>query len=332
MLRIAIAGAGFMGGTHAPRWAAEEGVHVVGVYSRSLERAAELAARVGARPTDSLDELLAMEADAVDICLPTDQHGGTALRALAAGRHVVCEKPVARSVEEGRRMLEAARAAGRLLLVAHVVRFWPEYARLRALVAEGAIGRPTSATAWRLQEGPGWVADSDARRAVNNGPVVDLQIHDTDYLMWLFGEPRRVAAYGGERHVHTTFLFEGGVAATAEAACDMPAGYPFTSYVRVRGEGGVAEYLFRAGGVRPDQSDGRASELLLHLPQGGRQRVDVPAGDPYTEQIRHFADCLRRGQESAVVRPESAVRSLAVALRVRDALDLGVPLGMGAAT
>jgi predicted dehydrogenase len=326
VLRILVAGAGFMGSTHALRWAAEDGVAVVGISGRTRARAEELARQVGARATDDLDELLSWQADVVDVCLPTALHSAVALRAFASGRHVVCEKPIALSVDEGWRMVEAARAAGRQLLVAHVLRFWPEYARLRALVAAGAIGRPTSATAWRLQEGPGWVPDPDARRAVNNGPVVDLQIHDTDLLLSLFGEPRWVAAQGGERHVQASFVFEGGVTATAEAACDMPAGYPFTSYLRVRGEGGVLEYLFRAGGVRPDAADGRVSALTLYPPGRPPERLDVPPGDPYTEEIRHFASCLARGQDSDLVPPAEAVRALAVSLRVRDALDAGVPL------
>ena len=323
MLRIALAGAGFMGMTHAARWAEQDDVQVIGVFSRSAERAHALADRVGARALTDLDALLALDADAVDICLPTDQHCRCALRALALGRHVVCEKPIALTVRDGRRMVAAARQAGRLLLVAHVVRFWPEYAHLRTLLAEGAIGRPTSAVAWRLQEGPGWVPDPDARRTHSGGPVVDLQIHDDDYLTWLFGDPRQVAAWGSERHVHAMLRFEGDVTATAEAACDLPAGYPFTSYVRVRGEQGVLEYLFRAGGVRPDQEAGRTSELLHHRPGQPATRIDVPSADPYGAQIRHFAACLRQGAPSPVIDAHDAIRALRTALRIRAALDAG---------
>jgi len=324
VLRVAIAGAGFMGGTHAPRWAAQEGVRVVGVYSRSLARAESVAGPVGAEAKDDIEALLRLEADVVDICLPTDTHREVALRAFAAGRHVVCEKPVALTVQDGEQMAAAARAAGRLLLVAHVVRFWPEYARLFELVREGAIGRPTSAVAERLQEGPGWTPDTGSVHARSGGQVVDLQIHDDDYLAWLFGMPRSVHCQGTARHMFTTYAFDGATA-TAEAASDMPAGYPFTSTVRVRGEGGVLEYVFRAGGTRPDEPGGGVSDLTLYRPGKPAERIAVPSGDPYTVQIAHFADCLRRGQPSAVVSPEGSIRALRVALAARESLETGRP-------
>lgn len=319
VLRVVVAGAGFMGGTHAPRWAAQDGVRVVGVYSRSRARAESVAGPLGAQATDDLRALLAMDADAIDICLPTDRHYAVALEALAAGRHVICEKPVALTVEDGERMELAADAANRILLVAHVVRFWPEYAHLFDLVHSGAIGRPTSAVAQRLQEGPGWVTDTASAYSHSGGQIVDLQIHDDDYLMWLFGMPRQVFACGGNRHMFTTFAFD-GVAATAEAASDLPTGYPFTSTIRVRGDGGVLEYVFRAGGARPDEAGGGLSELTLHQPGRPPQRIQVPPGDPYTVQIAHFAACLQRGEPSTVVTPAGAVRALRVALAARESL------------
>ena len=312
-----------MGQTHAPRWAAQDGVRVVGVHSRSRARAEALASPLGAAATDDLGALLDLEADVVDICLPTDRHAEVAVQAFAAGRHVVCEKPIALEPADGERMAAAARAAGRLLLVAHVVRFWPEYARLRAMLAEGAIGRPTSAAAERLQEGPGWAPDAGAVRAGSGGPPVDLQIHDHDYLAWIFGMPRWVSAVGGDRHIFTSYAFD-GAAATAEAACDLPAGYPFTSTVRVRGEGGVLEYDFRAGGVRPDEAGG-LSQLVLHRPQRAPELIAVEGADAYSAQIAHFAACLRRGEPSPVVSPEAAIRSLRIALAARRALDSGGP-------
>lgn len=325
MLRVAIAGAGFMGSTHAPRWAAQDGVRVVAVHSRSQARAEALAHPLGASATTDLEALLSADADVVDICLPTNLHCQLALRAFDAGRHVVCEKPIALTPGEGGRMVDAARASGRLLLVAHVVRFWPEYARLREMVAGGVIGRPTSAIAHRLQEGPGAVPDAAARRQVNGGPVVDLQIHDDDFLAWLFGVPTQVAAWGTERHVFTATAHPGGVTGMAEAACDLPAGYPFTSAIRVRGEQGVLEYVFRSGGVRPDEAGGGVSALTLHRPGAAPEVVAVPQADPYTEQIAHFTRCLTACASSPVVSPEGSIASLRIALAARDALDRGTP-------
>ncbi len=327
MLRVAVAGAGFMGETHAIRWAALPDVRVVAVYSRTAARAQALAERVGAEAVTDLDRLLQVPADVVDVCLPTDRHCTTALAAFAAGRQVVCEKPIALTVEDGQRMVDAARSAGRLLLVAHVVRFWPEYVRLREMVHQGAIGTPTSALALRLQEGPGPDPDPAPRRVVNGGPVVDLQIHDDDYLAWLLGTPHRVAACGRDRHVFTSLWFR-QAAAVAEAAADLPKGFPFTSTIRVRGDAGVIEYVFRAGGARPDEPAGGIRALTLQVPGQATRTIDVPAGDPYALQLEHFAACLRAGTPSPAAPAQEAVTALRIALAARDALDHAGPVAL----
>lgn len=326
MLRVAVAGAGFMGRGHAERWAGLEGVRVIGVYSRTLAHAQALAGPLGASATDRLEALLQLPADAVDVCLPANVHHGAVLTALAAGRHVVCEKPLALRLTHAREMAATARAAGRLLLVAHVLRFWPGYARLCTLVQQGWVGRPTSAVAQRLQACPEGTSDDDAR-ARSGGQVVDLQIHDDDLLLQLFGLPRSVRAQGGDRHVFTFLDFD-GVAAIAEAGSDMPAGYPFRSSCRVQGDGGILEYAFEAKGARPDQAGGGSPGLTVWRPGRSPEQLEVPPGDPYTLELAHFADCLRRGEPSPLVTPEDAVRALRVALAARRSLAAGAPVAL----
>src|SRR5262249_52892140 len=124
MLTVGIVGAGFMGATHPQAWAATP-ARPAGVVARTAPEAARPAAQYAARVFPSLAALLA-EVDVVDICTPTHLHHAMALAAARAGRHVICEKPLARTVEQGREMLAACRAAGVQLLVAHVVRFFHE--------------------------------------------------------------------------------------------------------------------------------------------------------------------------------------------------------------
>ncbi|GAB4215244.1 MAG: hypothetical protein OHK0022_54880 [Roseiflexaceae bacterium] len=140
-MRIGIAGAGSMGRVHAEGWAAA-GATVAGFLGGRSGSASALAEQYDARVYPDSAALLA-DVDVVDICTPTDQHADLALAAAAAGRQIVCEKPLARTLEQGRAVLAACRAARVQLLVAHVVRFFPEYALAQARVAQGAIGRPS---------------------------------------------------------------------------------------------------------------------------------------------------------------------------------------------
>ncbi len=320
MIRVAVAGAGFMGTVHATRWATELGVGVVGIFSRNPERAEALAEQVQAPAFTDLEEFLALPCDVVDICLPTNRHAAIAVRAMESGRHVVCEKPMALTLEDADHMLRVATATGRLLLVAHVLRFWPEYVEVRRLVRSGAIGRPTSVLTQRLQQGPGSSEDPSGQRAVNGGPVVDLQIHDDDFLLWTLGAPRRILARGSERHFFTTLEF-GQSIAMAEAACDLPAGHPFTSTVRVRGEEGMLEYTFSSGGTRPDNAPQEGSGITLRLAGQAPRTLTLPPTDPYAAEIHHFAECLRTGQPSALVSPDAAMQALRLALAARQSLD-----------
>lgn len=185
-LRVGVVGAGFMGATHLAAWTAE-GHHAL-VFDVHPERAEALAARHGARAVRTLEELLA-DADVVDICAATDRHAEIAIAAAQAGRHVICEKPLARTLPEARTMLEACEGAGVRLFAAHVVRYFPEYALARARVMAGAIGRPAVLRLRRASYRPRhpeghWLFD----HARSGGIILDLMIHDLDYARWIAGD------------------------------------------------------------------------------------------------------------------------------------------------
>ena len=136
---VGVVGAGFMGDAHLEAWRAEDVTAVL--YDVHPERAEAMAARHGVRAARSLDELVSA-VDVVDVCTSTHRHREVVERAAAAGRHVICEKPLARSIEDGEQMLAACARAGVRLFVAHVVRYFPEYATAHAAVRDGEIGKP----------------------------------------------------------------------------------------------------------------------------------------------------------------------------------------------
>src|SRR5664280_1765408 len=131
-LRVGVVGTGFIGETHVAAWAAE-GIHAV-IHDVDSGRAATLADQYGAQVAATREELLGA-VDVVDVCTPTHLHAEVAIAAARAGCHVICEKPMARTLADAEAMLTAARDAGVRLFAAHVVRFFPEYVAARAAVS-----------------------------------------------------------------------------------------------------------------------------------------------------------------------------------------------------
>jgi UDP-N-acetylglucosamine 3-dehydrogenase len=327
MVRVGVVGAGFMGKTHGAAYARIPGVEVAAIVDGDLGRAKQLSAEVGGVALSDLASLYTDPGiDVIDVCLPTPLHPQTATRSLQAGKHVIMEKPLALSLPEADSMLEAAHASGKFLMVAHVIRFWPEYIAIHKLVQSGKIGKPRLATAYRLSNMPQW-ADWFRDPAAFGGAVLDLHIHDLDFMNLLFGKPVRVTAIGmedetgGWNHVISQVTYESG-SASVEASCMLPQDYPFTAGLKLVCEKGVIEFHFRAGGASFEQ--GRpVSYLLLHEDGKPSQPIPFEAGDGYYNELAYFIDCIKSGTPPSIVTPEDARLAVQTALTCRKSLEQG---------
>lgn len=328
MLKVGILGAGFMGGTHARAYIKLADVQVVAVSSRSREKAEALAKEVGAEAmTDHLAVATDPRVDVISNTLPTHLHAEMTIAALNAGKHVFLEKPMGLSVEECDAMIEAARKNGRLLMMAHVLRFWPEYMALVEFVKGGALGKPLSATAKRLSAWPTW-GDWFENPEWTGGAVLDLQIHDLDTLNWLFGTPKTVYArgqkgmFGGWDHA-LTLVDYGDVKAFAEGTVLMPAGYPFTMTLWVLCERGSVEYTLRAGGTGVETGTSAGTSLMVYESGQDPRPLASPGGDGYERQIAMFVECVRTGRLPEQGTAEQGRLAVQTALAARQSLETG---------
>lgn len=239
----------------------------------------------------------------VDITLPTPMHAEVAVEAMKAGKDVICEKPIARTSADAKRMLEVARRSGRRLFVAHCIRFWPSYAEAARLVGSGVHGKVLAATFRRNSALPlasyrNWLQDPIASGAC----ALDLHIHDTDFVQFCFGAPASVSsrgtgfAKGRIDHIQTVYGYEDDRLVTAEGSWEHAPGFPFFM-------GFVID--FAQGTLRGD-----ASSLTFFPRDGGVQEIPLQPEDGYTLELTHFMDCLAQGIPSNVVTPESALESL----------------------
>ncbi len=244
------------------------------------------------------------EVAVVDVTLPTYLHARYAVKALRAGKHVICEKPLALNSREAARIVKAARKARRRLFVAHCIRFWPHYAAARGIVRSRRYGRLLSACFRRFSPTPTWSWRNWLQNPRKSGlAAMDLHIHDADFVTYMLGKPRAVLCSGGGLkpgrldHMHAAYAYPSGALVTAEGGWEFAAGFPFGMSFTIAMEKATLN-------LAPDLS------LTLHPLKGGVKKVKVPAGDGYSAELKHFIGCLARGKASDVVSPESALSSV----------------------
>ncbi|GAA1723221.1 Gfo/Idh/MocA family oxidoreductase [Isoptericola hypogeus] len=282
-LTVGLVGSGLMAHAHAPAWRALGADLVV----HSLDGAPELAAAHSGRVARTLDELLDV-ADVVDVATPTSTHLDVAAAALTAGRHVLCEKPLARTASDAAALLGAARAADRQLYPGHVVRYFPEYAVLRGAVRAGDVGTPAVLRFARGGAFPAW-SPWFADEAQSGGIVLDLMIHDLDVARWVAGEitsvfaTRRSVVADGAPHAlaHVVLTHAGGAISHVRGSWGA-SHTTFATSFHVAGDYGVLRFdSADAGGVRTD---------LAAVASGGQERPEPAAGEsPYLTEIREVA-------------------------------------------
>ena len=318
-----------MGSEHAKAYACLSDVAEVRVvFDASGERAARRAKELGAGCVSSLDAALEYpRVDAVDVCLPSDLHASVTIRALEAGRHVLVQKPIALSLEDADTMRRAAKKAGRVLMVAMTLRFWPACEALEQLAASGRLGRVVGLVAERLSPPTtwnAWMADS----VRSGGVAVALMIHDLDLVGRYLGSPRAVVAQAvGDRGVGTQSIFalidcEGGVAQVSGSE-EMPARFPFSSMVRHIGSEGSAEFRYRdIGNVHGGNLSEASTPSNIDIWRNREQeRLQVPTGpSPWVREVEHFIRCVITGQEPQIGAFEDARAALSLALLVRSSV------------
>ena len=265
-----------------------------------------------------MEEMLAgADFDLVDICLPTFLHASSVIRMLRAGKHVLCEKPMALSAADCEEMLAAAREADRRLMIAHSSRFDTAYLFLRDEIRRNALGALHHLRMERLSEFPSWSPDF-ARLDKTGGCLLDMQIHDLDLALFLFGEPLRAAAniYGDVTHTQLvdTRLFYEGLTVSVRGMWDESRTEPFFK--------GYAAY-FERGSL---SCDGRTVRIRPHV--GEVSEVTLTPDFNIREEIRALAETILTGSPAeGFIPPESSAENLRLVELLRKSAEMdGIPL------
>lgn len=340
MIRIGIVGVGFMGMIHYLAARNLRGARVEAICSRDQKKLAgdwrsiqgnfgprgEMMDLSGIKKYPRLEDLLAdPNIDLIDVCNPTQLHPETAIKALQAGKHVLVEKAIALDTKDADAMVAAAKKAGKMLMVAHVLPFFPEFAFAADAIRSGRFGRLLGAQFKRVISKPDWSAEiADASKT--GGPAVDLHIHDTHFIGLVCGVPGKVFATGvreGDTVTHLTTLYlygPGGPSVACTSGALTMKGRPFVH--------GYEIYLEKATLVY----ESGTAPLTVLTADGQVEQPKLPGGDEataaFTLEIQAAVDGITSGQEPDLLSGKLARDALVLCHRECDSVRSGTAVAV----
>ncbi len=336
MLKTGVIGLGMMGRVHLGAYNNITNVEVTAVSDKFVKKLKGDLTGGGNIATDQnffdfskvscyedADELIQnKDLDFIDICLPTHLHAQFAVKALEAGKHVLCEKPMARNLEECDKMIDTANKADKKLMIAQCLRFWPEYEILRDYIQNKKLGRLTGLFCFRGSGTPdrgsetgekSWFHDKDKA----GGALLDLHIHDIDMINYLLGVPEKVSALGktlikgsGYDIISGNFHYTDGPVVNAVCSWELQGDFGFKmTYLAV----------FEKGNIAYDSS---VTPTIQINPTGEKSFTpELAAGDGYSREIAYFAKSIIEDTTIETVKPESACDSIRIALAEMKSID-----------
>lgn len=319
MKKVAVVGFGFMGRMHFGAWKKAKGAKVYAICDSNLAQLTNAKAgnQAGTDLTTDFTDIKIFEDydamlqeggfDIVDITLPTPLHTSTSQKALNAGYHVLCEKPMALTLKECDVMLAAAKKAKGKFLIAQCLRFWPEYVYIKQLVESGKYGKVKAADFSRYAAAPGWNNNGNSwflDESQSGGVVFDLHIHDADMVNYLFGLPQSVTSRSHIRedgltdHFSTIYGFSNMVI-TSSACWSMPPSYLFGAEAKIVFENAAAVM------------NTKASQPLTVYPVKGKPfEPKLQKASGYEAEIQYFLSLVNETAKILPLTPEDARSSI----------------------
>lgn len=344
MIKVGIAGIGFMGMVHYLSYQKVRGVKVAALCEQDEKRLTgdwrDIKGNFGppgkqmdlsgiATYTDLNKMIADPDLDLIDITLPPALHAEFAIKALKAGKHVFCEKPMALTLKDCRRMAAAAEKSGRQLMIGHVLPFLPEYAWALKLIRSGRYGKLLGGSFRRVISDPAWLPRYWQADAVG-GPMLDLHVHDAHFIRLLFGIPTAVSTAGRMRgdvaeYWNTQFRFDADVAVTATSGTINQQGRSFDHGFEIQLEKATLLFQFAVIG-----DDGKYLCEPTVLDSQGKARIaKLGSGDPmdaFATEIKQVVTSAKKQQDSDILGCELARDAIAICQAQTKSLYSGRPV------
>jgi predicted dehydrogenase len=343
MIRVGILGIGFMGMIHYLAYQQVSGVQVSAIVSRSEKKLAgdwrgikgNFGPEGGVVNLSSIARYKTVEQllgdngiDLVDICLPPSLHADACIRALRAGKHVFCEKPISLEIADADRMVEAAKQTNRRLMIGQVLPFFPEYDFVRKHSEQKTYGGLIGGCFKRIISDPTWLSDYYDPQT-SGGPLIDLHIHDAHFIRLLFGMPEKVFSRGRLRgevveFAVTQFIFPSDesllVAATSGVIAQQ--GRTFNQAFEVYFEDATLFYDFYNLAENPHT----ATPLTVLSSEGSVEQPELGSTDPldaFIDELQEVAFTVERGEPSLLLDGVLARDALLICHRQSESVRTG---------
>lgn len=321
--RVAVIGVGNMGKNHARVYAELSRCELVAVSDVNEESARQLGQRHHCKHyTDYAEMIEKEELDAVSVCVPTGMHKEVATACIESGLHVLLEKPIAATSEEGMVLRDLAEEKGTILLIGHIERFNPAVRTVKRLLEAGAIGTPVSSIVRRVGLFPPQIKDADV--------VVDIGIHDIDIVRFLFGHaPELLAAKGGKALNSRRLDYFQAMFRSNGCSCTVEANWITPVKVRnlvVTGTHAYLEMDFLTQQVTLHQAEMQRTynnfgDFITKFTNPHAVSIEVPSSEPLVEELSHFLRAITE-DEPLVITPDEAISALALAEAVSSMAQL----------
>lgn len=325
-LRVALLGCGGFARTLTPPFDDFKDAHITAVYNRTFSRAEKLGEELGVPAFGSYEEIVQQDfVDGVIINTSHDQHLSMCLAAVAASKHVFCEKPMALTVAECQQMIDAAQKNNVKLFVGHVTRVLPLFARVKEIVDSGGIGRPIAVNTtryWPVRRLGWW-----AKRNLKGGMLHSPASHEIDYLNYLLGAAASVYAVAApqiqeqldyEDTMFVTISYKNGT--IGSVAASLSSGFPVQKGFII-GEGGGLQY----------DMYGPQGGQIEYQPTGGEKRKEIigdfglPEGVKW--ELRNFVDWVLYDVEPLLT-AEGGLRTVEIMETAYQSVEQGMPVSL----
>lgn len=314
--KVGILGAGFIARVHADVYKQIPDVELIGIAgSRTYSKVIDFAKRYNCIPFISCDKLISQNIDIIDICLPTHLHCEFTVKASQFSKHVLCEKPISLTLPEADKMITSCHNANVRFMVAHVIRFWPEYIVTKHIIDREELGKPLVVTTFRISKADPdtWFVD----KTLSGGALIDLAIHDIDYLTWLFGKPYSIFAIRkeliGYEHLLCLLEYEHNIIGSIETGFYIDnIGVDFAAELNIICEKGCIELNSRS-----------KNTIIIRKDDNKVEYPELPEEDGYYNEITYFLKCIKQNMNPVLGNPQDARLALEIALGINKSAKTG---------